>query len=96
NLLTTRRLTITIVKRRQDNYSDTAGYLVHFTLKVCQDFIMWVRFIAILHSIIIEFLHDTKLVRIDKGVIQLNAKANSVTTALSARSLTNVKKLNIR
>jgi len=57
---------------------------------------MWVRFIAILHSIIIEFLHDTKLVRIDKGVIQLNAKANSVTTALSARSLTNVKKLNIR
>uniref|UniRef100_UPI004047D478 tyrosine-type recombinase/integrase n=1 Tax=Rheinheimera sp. TaxID=1869214 RepID=UPI004047D478 len=25
NLLTTRRLTITIVKRRQDNYSDTAG-----------------------------------------------------------------------
>jgi hypothetical protein len=25
NLLTTRRLTKTIVKRRQDNYSDTAG-----------------------------------------------------------------------
>ncbi|MEH8019605.1 hypothetical protein MN202_20440, partial [Rheinheimera muenzenbergensis] len=29
NLLTTRRLTITIVKRKQDNYSDTAGPLNH-------------------------------------------------------------------